>query len=467
MRQDVCPKKDVIEAALESELRDVTSIGVPVDTFMHKYFPQWKYLKASGNCDIIVSWNEQDFARYVEKLFAPINDVPSSLQFISDGLKTPQRTEKEKERSKPDFFLYESDDSHMRDPPLAKDVHWDQIRLIMEHTKSKATLRKIGVGVGGKKLLQLARYGRTVFSHQHDLRLLHGVLFVNPNAYLCAFTRAGVEVTKPILASDELLHNILSNYLYASRRDMGIDDHFQQQINKNETKKIRVKFDHNQVAAQTTPRYFQLDELLCSRKSVAGRATRIWAAQEINESWSPLEDVSGLIIKDYWRETDTRYGEFELFQQAKEMGVQGIPELICGGDIENDTVEINTVTLAENLDALQLTEDDKVGQSQGKEFLELAKIESGQQSHEMGNTPDRQPKAAFYHTEMPSENCTLLSRRTHCRYIFCGRGKTLEDAKLDYGPVQLCCIIRDAMLSHYELYKIAGILHSGTLPSCI
>lgn len=42
-----------------------------------------------------------------------------------------------------------------------------------------------------------------------------------------------------------------------------------------------VKFDHDQVAAQTMPKYFQLDELLCLRKSVTGR---IWATQEINES---------------------------------------------------------------------------------------------------------------------------------------------------------------------------------------
>lgn len=89
------------------------------------------------------------------------------------------------------------------------------------------------------------------------------------------------------------------------------------------------------------PRYFKL---LCLRKSVAGRATRIWAAQEINENWSPVEDANGLIIKDYWRETDTNYGEFEFFQQAKEMGVQGIPELICRRDIENNVVEIDKIT---------------------------------------------------------------------------------------------------------------------------
>lgn len=164
------------------------------------------------------------------------------------------------------------------------------------------------------------------------------------------------EVTKPILATDDLLHNILSNYLYASKEDMGIDNYFKQQTKKNGIKNMLVRIDHNQVAAQTMPRYFQLDELLCLRKSITGRATRIWAAQEINESWSPLEDANGLIVKDYWRETDTRYGEFELFQQAKEMGVQEIPELICGGDIENDIVEINKITFAENLNVLQLTE---------------------------------------------------------------------------------------------------------------
>lgn len=130
MRRDVCPKKDVIEAALESELRD--AIGVPVDTFMHKYFPKWNYLKASSN-------------------------------------------------------------------------------------------------------------------------------------------------SKPILATDDLLHNILSNYLYASKEDMGIDNYFKQQTKKNGIKKMLVRIDHNQVAAQTMPRYFQLDELLCLRKSITGRASRIWA----------------------------------------------------------------------------------------------------------------------------------------------------------------------------------------------
>ena len=150
--QDVCPKKDIIDVALESELRDVTSIGMPVDTFMHKYFPKWKYLEASSNSDLIISWNERDFASYIEKIFTPINDAKPPLRFLSDGLTTPQQTEKDKERSKPDIFLYEGDDGHMLDPVLPKDIHCDQIRLIIEHTWSKAELRKIGFGVGGKKL---------------------------------------------------------------------------------------------------------------------------------------------------------------------------------------------------------------------------------------------------------------------------------------------------------------------------
>lgn len=75
--------------------------------------------------------------------------------------------------------------------------------------------------------------------------------------------------------------------------------------------------------------------------------------------------------------------------------------------------------------------------------------------------PERQPRAAYYHTEARSINNNILSRRA----LFSWSWKSLEDA--DYGPVQLCSIVRDAMLSHYELYKIAGILHSGTLPSCL
>ena len=76
-------------------------------------------------------------------------------------------------------------------------------------------------------------------------------------------------------------------------------------------------------------------------------------------------------------------------------------------------------------------------------------------------------KQLFTKIKTASINSTFLSSRTHCRFIFCGRGKSLEDPKLGYGPVQLCSIIRDAMLSHYELYKIARIFHSGTLPSCL
>lgn len=98
---------------------------------------------------------------------------------------------------------------------------------------------------------------------------------------------------------------------------------------------------------------------------------------------------------------------------------------------------------------------------------ESSRIENDPQSHRMGSTPERQPRATYYHTEAGSVNDNILSRRALCRYVFLDRGKSLEDAKLGYGPVQLCIIIRDAMLSHYELYKIAGKLHSGTLTSCL
>lgn len=56
---------------------------------------------------------------------------------------------------------------------------------------------------------------------------------------------------------------------------MNINDYFKQQINKNGTKKIRVKIVHSQVGTQIMPRYFPLDELLYLKKSVTGYATWI------------------------------------------------------------------------------------------------------------------------------------------------------------------------------------------------
>lgn len=115
---------------------------------MRKYFPKWEYPKASSTFGSIISWEEKDFASYVDEIFTLKDQTRPSLHFLSDGLTTPQQTEKEKDRSRPDFFLYEENHSHILDPSLAKDVNWEQIRVMIEHTKSKSTLRKIGIGVG-------------------------------------------------------------------------------------------------------------------------------------------------------------------------------------------------------------------------------------------------------------------------------------------------------------------------------
>ena len=95
-----------------------------------------------------------------------------------------------------------------------------------------------------------------------------------------------------------------------------------------------------------------------------------------------------------------------------------------------------------------------------------SRIENDSQFHRMWSTPERKFPAAFYDTKAGSVKDNLLSRRAHCRYVFRGRGKSLEDAKLDYGPLQLS-IVREAMLSHYEPYNIAGIFRLGIISSCL
>lgn len=130
MRPDKWPKKDVVEVALESELRDVTSVGVPIHKFIRKYFPKWEYPKASITFGSIISWEEKDFASYVDEIFTLKDQTKLSLNFLSDGLTKPQQTEKEKDRSRPDFFQYEENHSQIGSPSLAKEVNRQQIRVI-------------------------------------------------------------------------------------------------------------------------------------------------------------------------------------------------------------------------------------------------------------------------------------------------------------------------------------------------
>lgn len=91
---------------------------------------------------------------------------------------------------------------------------------------------------------------------------------------------------------------------------MSINSHLERRINKDVVEEIRFKVKPDLVEAQAVPIYFRLENLLCVRKGVAARATRIWVAQEVKSNRSTREDANGLTVKDYWRETDTTYSEF-------------------------------------------------------------------------------------------------------------------------------------------------------------
>lgn len=63
-----------------------------------------------------------------------------------------------------------------------------------------------------------------------------------------------------------------------------------------------------------------------------------------------------------------------------------------------------------------------VQRCKGNPSRESSRIESGPQSHRMGITPERQPRATYYHTEAGSVNDNILSSRAHCRYEDCKAG---------------------------------------------
>lgn len=61
-------QKNVIESALQSELRVVTSINVSLDKFMCKYFLKCDYSKVLHIVSSIF-WKEKDFASYIDRIF--------------------------------------------------------------------------------------------------------------------------------------------------------------------------------------------------------------------------------------------------------------------------------------------------------------------------------------------------------------------------------------------------------------
>lgn len=104
-----------------------------------------------------------------------------------------------------------------RDTPSLFDIHhWEDVRVIGEHTVLTDS---------GRKFLQLARYVRDVFSTQPRRRLVHAFLLFGTNVELHVFDRSGAysaEIFK-IHKEPEKFIRTIAGYVLISDEELGLD----------------------------------------------------------------------------------------------------------------------------------------------------------------------------------------------------------------------------------------------------
>lgn len=147
---------------------------------------------------------------------------------------------------------------------------------------------------------------------------------------------------------------------------------------------------------------YYLHALIFQKKVLISRGTRVFAAYSAESDKQQEPEKPNVIIKDFWAPATSNYDKVDLLKTAAQAGVRGIAKLLPGMQLvidgEKDIIAVN---------------------------------------------PELYPRIYM--------RITTVSVGVPIRDVVTG-----EDS-----AVCLLEIIRDAMLSHYKLWKIAGIIHCG------
>lgn len=160
--------------------------------------------------------------------------------------------------------------------------------------------------------------------------------------------------------------------------------------------------DKLQITNHALTQTYHLHDLIFQKKALVSRGTRVFRAYSAGSDKQQGLEKPNVIIKDFWAPTASHYGEVDLLKAAAEAGVRGIAKLLSAMEIAID----------------------------GEKDVTAANPDS--------------------------------YSRVHMRITTASVGVPIRDVVTGKdGAVCLSKIIRDAMISHYELWKIAGILHCG------
>jgi hypothetical protein len=337
--------------------------------------------------------------------------------------------------SKPDFVLYAG----------GKSPTWANVELLFEHTRGQEGVVK--------EFTQWLRGAWSVFHHQPFRRHLYGILFIQPNAYVC-YADHGCAVYSEALnfvknnQHTQFLADFLTGFI-ANPEGRGRDP----TVTVDETNKARIRH------AGTT--WVELPKgPLCYRPSLIGRHIRVAQVQDLEAKISKKK----MVMKSTWEEklppASSPPSEVEVLKILVEANVRGLPQpyALDSAIVRDGGSEIETRSFPENCE---------VALSASTQLM--AKMEASYVSNHVAkplapgaNVGDRLLRRAKVLTQRQQFNEPLEVRRRLTRVLmsYC---VPLKEAMRHSGPELLMQTIRDAMIVYYEAYQLpnSGFIHGG------
>jgi hypothetical protein len=329
--------------------------------------------------------------------------------------------------SKPAFVLYRISDGGA--------LRWQDLELLMEHTDSPNEASRVR-----EKFLQWLHNAWNVFHHQPFRRRLFGMMFIKPCAYLCYADHGTAVYSEPLdfkfPEHTEFLANFLSDFV--TKPELRGRDPTVEEDNGN------FRISHAGKLWRELP-----DGLLCYRPCVVGRSIRVSLVDHDGEMF---------VMKSVWEEKlpagASPPAEADVLRALKSRGVRGLPEryyMESAAVKYGDGSDILTADFPTGCDLAIAVETEVLLKKLEPSFV-LAP----------GTTKGAAPGACIRRDDQEkddyNEEVKVRRRLTRILMSYC---MPLKEHMRFRGPRALMSIIRDAMIVHYEAYKIGGFIHGG------
>ncbi|KIX08335.1 uncharacterized protein Z518_02991 [Rhinocladiella mackenziei CBS 650.93] len=416
---------------------EVTRKNIPWDTFCSIYLSDFDAKPQQGLAVNSMrkvgegNWEEQLFWGRLRQLLS--DEALCDLKLFYGGTKTLPDANKGKEvPSKPDFVLHVGEDSPT----------WADVDLLFEHTRSQEAVTK--------KFLQWLRGAWSVFHHQPFRRHLYGIMFIKPRAYVCYADHGCAVYSEPLYFATNIQHaEFLVDFLTWFIANPGYRG-------RDPTVKKEEDWLHIRHAGTT---WAELPKgALCYRPCLVGRNIRVALVEDQGAKF-PEERM---VMKSTWEEKlppeSSPPSEVEVLEILLKANVRGLPQpyALESAIVRDDgSLEVETRSFPENCEvALSAPNTNLMVKMQ-------ASYVSSHTSKPLApgaNVGEPFVPRVKIQREQFNEPLEVRRRLTRVLMSYC---VPLKEAMRTRGPESLMRIIRDAMITYYEAYKLPkfGFIH--------